>query len=80
MLSYDRAKSIAISNTIPNGIVYYAGEVETFYIFIIAPKNFPVNIKDAMFGKVLTAVDKSDGEVWECLITDPRLKGVKKIE
>lgn len=79
MLSYEQAKAIAISNTIPNGKVYYSGDAGSFYIFIVVEQNFPTNIKGALFGSTFTAVNKDDEKVWTCHVTDPRLKDVKKI-
>lgn len=78
MLTYEQAKDVAIANTIPDGKVYYAGDAGSFYIFIIVDENFP-DIPGAMFGTTYTAVDKKDGRVWVCYVTDPRLKNVKKI-
>lgn len=79
MTTYEKAKAIAIADTIPDGKVYCSGDAGDFYIFIIVPKNFPTDIPDAMFGVSYTAVDKKDGRVWVCHVTDPRLKNVKKI-
>lgn len=79
MLTYEDAKAIAIGKTIPGGKVYYAGDAGTFYIFIIVSKDFPMDIPNPMFGSTFTAVDKKDGRLWTCHITDPRLKNVKKI-
>lgn len=79
MLTYEQAKSIAISNTIPDGKVYYAGDAGDFYIFTIVQKNFPMDIEGVMFGSTFLAVNKSDGKVWIVSITDPRLKNVKKL-
>lgn len=79
MLTYEDARAIAIGKTIPGGKVYSAGDAGTFYIFTIVPKDFPMNIPNPMFGSTFTAVDKKDGRVWVCSITDPRLKGMKKL-
>lgn len=79
MLTYDQAKKIAIDNTIPNGKVYYSGDAGSFYIFTIVDKDFPMNIKGAMFGSTFTAVNKEGGEVWTVSVTDERLKNVKAI-
>lgn len=79
-LTYEQAKKIAFANTIPNGRVYYAGEAETFYIFIIVPDDLSTDLKNPMFGSTFTAVNKTNGKVWICHVTDPRLKGVVKIE
>lgn len=79
MLTYEDAKVIAIANTIPDGKVYYAGDAGAFYIFTIVPADFPMDIENPMFGSTFTAVDKKDGRVWICSVTDPRLKNVKKI-
>lgn len=78
MITYNQAKAIAISNTIRDGKVYCSGDAGDFYVFIIVQKDFP-DIPDAIFGPTYTAVDKKDGRVWTCYITDPRLKNVKKI-
>lgn len=80
MITYDRAKAIAISNTIPDGKVYYSGDAGEFYIFIIVPKDFPMDIPNPMFGSTFTAVDKVDGRLWECPITNSRLKNIRKVE
>lgn len=80
MITYEKAKSIAIANSIPDGKVYYAGDAGDFYIFTIVEKNFPTDIPGAMFGSTFLAVNKSDGKVLTVSITDPRLKNVKKIE
>lgn len=79
MLTYEQCKNIAITNTIPDGKVYYAGDVGDFYIFTIVPKDFPTDIKGAMFGSTFFAVDKKDGKTWTVHITDLRNKDVKKI-
>lgn len=79
MITYEKAKAIAIESTIPDGKVYCSGDAGDFYIFIIVPKDF-LDIPDVMFGPTYTAVDKKDGNVWTCYITDSRLKDVKKIE
>lgn len=80
MLTYEQAKEIAISKTIPDGKVYYSGDVGEFYIFTIVPKDFPMDIPNPMFGSTFTAVDKVDGRAWICPITNSRLKNVKKVE
>lgn len=80
MIEYEEAKSIAISKTIPDGKVFYSADAGLFYIFIIVPRDFPFEAKGVMLGSTFIAVDKSDGKVWTCSVTDPRLKGVKKIE
>lgn len=79
MLSYEEAKSIAIENTIPGGHVYCSGEAETLYYFVILEKDLS-NVPGIMTGSTYTAVDKKDGKVWTISVTDPRLKGAKKIE
>ena len=79
MLTYEQAKKIAISNTIPDGKVYSAGDAGNFYIFTIVPKDFPMDISNLMFGSTFTAVNKNDGKVWTVSITDPRLRNVKKL-
>lgn len=79
MISYAEAVNLAIVNTIPDGKVYYSGDAGDFYIFIIVEKDFPMNIRGAMFGTTFTAVDKEDGRVWTISIGDERLKNVKKI-
>lgn len=79
MLTYEQAKAIAIENTIPDGKVYCSGDVGDFFYFIIVRKDFP-DIPGAMFGTTYTAVDKKDGRVWLCDITEPRLKNAKIIE
>lgn len=79
MLTYEQCKNIAVANTIPGGKVYYAGDAGEFYIFTIVQKDFPMDIKGAMFGSTFVAVDKKDGNVWTVSITDPRLEKVKKI-
>lgn len=79
MITYEKAKAIAIANTIPDGKIYSAGDAGTFYIFIVVPKDFPMDIPNPIFGSTFTAVDKKDGRVWVCSITDPRLKNVKKL-
>lgn len=79
MITYEKATAIALSNSIPDGKVYYAGDAGSFYIFTIIPKDFPTELKDPMFGSTFLAVDKDGGNVWECHVTDKRLKNVKKI-
>lgn len=79
VLTYDQAKTIAIKNTILDGKVYYSGDAGDFFYFIIVKKDFP-DIPRAVFGTTYTAVDKKDGRVWLCDITDPRLKNAKMIE
>lgn len=79
MVTYEQAKTAAISNTIPDGKVYCAGDAGDFYIFIIAPKDFDIDIPDPLIGSAYTAVDKDDGRVWSCHVTDPRLKNAKKV-
>lgn len=79
MPSYEEAKSIAIENTIPGGHVYCSGEAETLYYFIILKKDLS-NVPGLMTGSTYTAVDKKDGKVSTISVTDPRLKGAKKIE
>lgn len=79
MVTYEQAKSIAISNTTSDGKVYYAGDAGDFYIFTIVPKDFPMDAPNPMFGSTFVAVDKKDGNIWTVFITDPRLKNVKKI-
>lgn len=80
MLTYEKAKSIAISNTIPDGKVYYSGDAGDFYIFTIVEKKVRTDVKGLITGSTFTAVNKSDGKVWTISITDPRLKNVKKLE
>lgn len=80
MVSYEQAKAVAIEHTISDGKVYYSGDAGTFYIFLIVPKDFPTNLKGAMFGSTFTAVNKDDGNVWICSVTDKRLENVEKIE
>lgn len=79
MLNYNKAKSIAIENVISDGKVYCSGDAGDFFYFIIVRKDFP-DIPDAIFGRTYTAVDKKDGRVWLCDITEPRLKNAKIIE
>lgn len=79
MLTYEQAKSVAISKTIPDGEVYCSGDAGDFYYFVIVKKQYQ-NIPDLMTGSTYTAVDKKDGRVWICPVTEPRLKGAKKIE
>lgn len=79
MLTYERAASIAKDNTIPDGKVYCAADAGTFYVFIIAPADFNMNVLNPLIGSMYTAVDKDDGRVWSCHVTDPRLKGARKI-
>lgn len=76
MITYEQAASIAISNTIPDGKVYCSGETKTFYYFIVVEQDFP-NTPGAMFGRTYTAVNKSDGDVWDVDIADPRMKDFK---
>lgn len=79
MITYEQAKAIAISNTIPDGKVYCAGDAGSFYVFIIAPKDFDTDIPGQLIGSTYTAIDKKDGNVWLCHVTDPRLRNVRKI-
>lgn len=79
MLTYDQAKSIAIENAIPDGKVYCSGDAGDFFYFIIVRKDFP-DVSNAIFGRTYIAVDKKDGRVWLCDITEPRLKNAKIIE
>lgn len=79
MLTYEKAKLIALSNTIPDGKVYYAGDAGDFYIFKIVEKNVRTDVKGLTTGPTFTAVNKADGLVWTVYITDPRLKDVKKL-
>lgn len=78
MLTYDQAAAIAIKARIPGGKVYCSGETETFFYFIIVPKDFP-DEPGAMFGRTYTAVDKADGRVWDVDVADPRMKNFKII-
>lgn len=80
MLNYEQAKQIAITNTIPDGKVYYAGDAGDFYIFTIVPKDFPMEIKNPMFGSTFTAVDKTDGRVWTVHITELNPENIKKLK
>lgn len=80
MLSYNEALSAAIKSTIPDGKVYYAGDAGDFYIFNIVPKDFPVEIKGAMFGITFTAVDKTNGRIWDYKITDASPEDLAKIK
>lgn len=80
MLTYEQSKVIAIENTIPDGKVYCAGDAGDFYVFMIAPKDFDVNFPDQLIGSIYTAVDKKDGRVWDCHVTNPKLKNAKKIK
>lgn len=80
MITYEKARAIAIADTISDGKVYCSGDTGDFYIFIIAPKDFDMETPNPLIGSTYTAVDKSDGKVWTVSITDPRLKNVKKIE
>lgn len=79
MITCKEAEKIAVANTLENGKVYYAGDAGDFYIFTIVPPDFPMEIKNPLIGSTFTAVDKKDGHVWVCHVTDPRLKNVKKI-
>ena len=79
MLTYEQAKSVAISKTIPDGGVYCSGDAGAFYYFVIVKKEYQ-NLPDLMTGSTYTAVDKSNGRVWIVSVTDLRLKGAKKIE
>lgn len=79
MVTYEQAKAIAIANTIPDGKLYYAGDAGTFYIFRVVPKDFPMNLKGAMFGTSIPAVDKKDGRFWISYINDPNVANAKKL-
>lgn len=79
MLTYEQAKKIAIADTIQDGKVYCAADAGDFYIFIIVPKDFNTDIPNPLIGSTYTAVDKKDGHPWVCSVTDPRLKGARKI-
>lgn len=79
MLTYKEAKAIAIKNTVPDGKVYCSGDAGDFFYFIIVRKDFP-DVPGAVFGTTYTAVDKKDGRVWICDITEPRLRNAKIIE
>lgn len=78
MKTYQEAEKIIIDATFPDGKVYCSGDAGDFFYFIIVPKGFP-NISNAIFGATYFAVDKKDGHVWDCPVTDPRLKKAKKI-
>lgn len=78
MVSYEEAKKIAIEKTVPGGYVYCSAEADDFYIFIIT--DVKINRPGLLTGMTYTAVDKDDGRVWTCYVTDPRLKNAKKIE
>lgn len=80
MLSYEKAKSIAIASRVPDGKIYCAGDAGTFYIFLVVPKDFPTDIDGAEFGITFTAVDKDDGHVFDYRITDPLPEGVDRIK
>lgn len=79
MVGYEQAKNIAFSNTFPNGILYYAGDAGLFYIFIIVSESFPFDAEETLIGSTFTAVDKLDGKVWICHVTDRRIKHVKRL-
>lgn len=79
MIAYDEAISLAKADTISDGKVYCSGETDTFYVFIIVPKDFDTRIPNPLIGSIYTAVDKADGRVWDCHVSDPRLKTARKI-
>lgn len=79
MLTYEQSKAAAISNTIPDGKVYCVGDAGSFYVFIVVPKDFDTEISNPLIGSTYTAVDKKDGRVWSCHVTDPRLKNAKRV-
>lgn len=80
MISYEKAKSIAIASRVPDGKICCAGDAGIFYIFLVVPKDFPTDIDGAEFGITFTAVDKDDGHVFDYRITGPLPEGVDRIK
>lgn len=80
MISYEQAKQVAITDTISDGKVYCAADAGSFYAFIIVPKDFDIDIPNQLIGSTYTAVDKRDGRIWTCRVTDSRLEGAKRLD
>ena len=77
MLTYKEAEKTAIEGTCPNGYVYCSADAGEFYVFIITERK--ITTSELLTGPTYTAVDKKDGNVWTCYVTDPRLKNAKQI-
>lgn len=77
MITYREAEKIAIDGTIPGGYVYCSADAGEFYVFIVIDKK--ITVPGLLTGATYTAVDKKDGRLWTCSVTDPRLKNAKKL-